>query len=1109
MERLIECVRIARKSRLIAATVTMAFAAITNVTAQEITSTLQGTISQPNGQPAVGVEVVITDTRDGSRSSAMTDDRGVASLRSIKPGGPYVVRISTGDFQDVLITDLYTGISGTTTFDATLAEIDAAIDEITVTAAALSMVDVAAGPSSTFSLEDIENMPSTQRQIRDIIRVDPRVSISASGDPTRGSGGQISCLGGNSRTNSFTIDGVRNGDAFGLNVGGNLARFTFPIPFDSVGAAAVEFAPVSVEYGQFSGCNVNVTTKSGGNEFRGGGFYLFNDDSLTGDEISGVTFDQGDFERTDWGLEFSGPIIRDKLFFYASYEETDTAAINERGTVDGGFPISDTIYTTAEVNRIKSILESPAYGRFVGEIVSNLPSVSERFFTRFDWNVNDDHRVEAAFATLEESTSVNDDMDGTGRGDFTFSENFFQRGSESETYSVRVFSNWTDRLSTELRYSHQKVDDLQDPLGGGEAQDSPIPRIVIGPPGFKLEFFGQEFANGPGVFRSANQLNTETDQFKLKMDFEFGDHLLTTGYERESTDVFNLFIINATGTVFFDGIDELEAGTAAQIRQGVSFTRNPSDAAAQFTRDINALYVQDQWQVSDALQLIFGVRYDWYTSNDTPLPNPNYTARYGLTNEVAFDGLEALQPRLGLNYQLPDRFGDTTLSASVGVFSGGDPTVWFSNAFQNFGGALGVGQATSDCDSAELNVLSSGTFQGIPECVVAGGQAQAVNNAAAVNATDPDLDAPTVNRYSFGIEHNTASGKGFFNDWNLKLDVIYSDLVDTIDFVNLSVTQTGTAPDGRPTYTRVDPTLPGCTATFNGIRNGFSGVTPLCFGGVDDILMTNSTGDDGYTFTASIQGGKSFDWGENWNLNLRGGYSYNESEIGNPGTRFTAAENFRTAVTTDLFDNSVGPSLRNTPHNFVLSGTFSNEFFDGYRTSLTAFIQIRQGAELSAVFDSGLSRSIGDPGNIARNLLYIPNGPTDPLVNFASGFDTGAFFAFVDANGFRRGTIAGKGGLGEDWSRDLDIRIQQELPGIVGDARIKLFVDFENVLNLINDDWGPKRYMNTSGIDEAVKIVDATISGRQYNYVNFTPPTEFFDTFDSLFRIQLGIRGEF
>ncbi len=1110
MKSLLNLLKVARKPMLIATAMTMAFAmSIANVSAQEITSTVRGTVLQPDGQPAAGVLATITDSRDGARTSTTADANGVINFRGVAAGGPYTVRIDGGSYEDLLITDLYAEVAGSATFTVTLDDASASIEEIVVTASQINMIQTASGPASTFSLSDITNMPSTSRQIRDVIRVDPRVSIGATGDGGD-QAGSISCLGGSSRTNSFTIDGVRATDAFGLNASGNLARFTFPIPFDTVEAAAVEFAPVSVEYGQFSGCNINVVTKSGGNEFHGSGFYLYNDDGYTGDKINGQQFDQGTFERKNWGAEISGPIIKDKVFFYASWEETDTATVNEIGAADDtSFPRNDTTFTLAEVNQIRDILINQ-YGRDPGEIVRNLPVLSERYFVRLDWNINDDHRLEGTFASLEEDTTIGDDIGG-GRGEFTFSDNFHNRGSQSDTYGLRLYSNWTDLLSTEVRWSTQEVNDLQNPVGGGEAQSgNPIPRIMLGLP-FGNEFFGSQFTSGPGTFRSANQLNTTKDQFKIKADYQWGDHLITGGFEHESLDVFNLFIINATGTIVFDSIASLAAGTASNIRQGVSFTQDPNDAAATYTRDISSVFLQDQWDINDDLQLIYGLRYDWYSSDDVPQANANFTARYGLTNQVGFDGYDVIQPRLGLNYTLPEKFGDTRVNLGFGVFSGNDPTVWFSNAFQNFGGALGVGSHNDCADpAAALQVLNGGAFTGVPQCVVDGGSTQAQATLGTVNATDPNFELPTVSRYSFGIEHTTAMEQDFFNDWFVKVDFIYSDYKDSVDWQDLSLAQSGSLLDGRPTYASIDPLIPGCNATFNGLRQGFSNVDlAACAGGNPDLLLTNRVGEDAHTFTASIQASKVFEWGDAWSLNFGAGYSYNESDVGNPGNSFTANGGYRTAITSDLQNIPVGPSFRNTPHNFTIRGTLSNEFIAGHETSITTFFQVRQGHPLSAVFDEALD--VGDSGGESRSLLYVPTGTNDPDVIFDPGFDTAAFFAFVDQNGLARGAIQGKGGLSEDWQSDLDIRIQQEIPFFIEDARVKVFLDFENVLNLFNDSKGTKKYFTTSGVPSGVTIVEAStdaVTG-QYVFENFTPPVEFFDTFDSLYRIQFGIRGEF
>lgn len=1104
---------------LFAVATIMPVALISNdVAAQAITSSIEGTVLTADGQPAAGATATVTDTRDGRRQTVSADARGIVNFRSVSPGGPYTVRISGEGFEDLLITDLYTDVAGTSSFTVSLEAADEGVEEIVVTAAQIETITTASGPAKSFTLEEINDMPSTLRQIRDVIRVDPRISLGETGDGGDQSGA-ISCLGGSSRTNSFTVDGVRATDAFGLNLSGNLARFTFPIPFDTVQAAAVEFSPVSVEYGQFAGCNINVVTKSGGNEWHGSTFYLFNDDDLTNDKITGTEFPQGTFERKNFGYELSGPILKDKLFFYAAYEKFDTASVNSVGAADDTtFAQNRTVFTLAEVNQIRDILRNQ-YDRDPGEIVRNLPVESERIFARIDWNINDDHRLEANFSSVEEATTIQDDIEPPGsRGLFTFSDNFHARGSDSETYAVRLYSDWTDNFSTEFRYSTQEVTDIQNPVGGGEAIDPvPKPRIAISSFGVASEFFGQEFVSGPGTFRSANSLATEKDQFKLKFDYQVGDHLITGGYEFETLDVFNLFIINATGTFFFNSIADLAAGNAYEIISANSFTGDPNDAAAVYTRDISSFFLQDQWDINDNLQLIYGLRYDEYSTNDLPLENPNYIARYGISNQVSWDGLDVLQPRIGLNYTLPDSWGDTRMSLGFGVFSGNDPTVWFSNAYQNFGGALGRATATGSpgCDGSELTGLGNGTAVSIPDCVLDAAQQQALQTAGTVNATDPKFDLPTVNRYSLGLAHNTNFESDFLSDWNVQADFIWADLKNQVDFLDLSLTQIGNAPDGRPTYAQVDPLLPGCAATFNGPRQGYSNVTPACFGGNQDVFFTNLPGDGGRTFTFSLQANKMFTVGDTATLNMALGYSYNESEIGNPGTSFTASENFRAVVAEDINRVPVGASLRNTPQNFVISATFSNEIWSGYRTSVTAFFQRREGNPISAVFGGpnsapNISGDIGDTGGRARNLLYVPTGASDPLVTFDPGFDQDAFFEWVDQNGLKRGEIQSKGRLQEPWSSDLDIRIQQEIP-FFGRAKAKIFFDIENFLNFIDADWGAKRFIDTTDINSAVGVVGASIDSGTNTYVfqDFYRPTTTPDQFDSLYRIQLGIRADF
>ena len=119
-------------------------------------------------------------------------------------------------------------------------------------------------PGTSFTTEVLQNAPSFNRDVRDIIRIDPRVSLDRSNEVDR-----VSCLGGNDRSNAFTVDGIGQGDVYGLNDTGFSSRSSTPIPYDAVRETQVQFAPFDVDYGAFTGCAINVVTKSGTSRFKG------------------------------------------------------------------------------------------------------------------------------------------------------------------------------------------------------------------------------------------------------------------------------------------------------------------------------------------------------------------------------------------------------------------------------------------------------------------------------------------------------------------------------------------------------------------------------------------------------------------------------------------------------------------------------------------------------------------------------------------------------------------------------------------------------------------------------------------------------------------------
>lgn len=1111
-------------SRGLTAIMAVALLAVSVVSnAQEITTVVRGTVSAPDGTPAAGETITVTDTRTGTRRTTTTNSDGTFTLRGLGVGGPFTLRVDSTQYEPALVTDVYTNLSSAASFDITLSAADASIEEIVVLASQVATIDLAIGPGSAFTLEDLESMPSIARQVRDVIRIDPRVSI-ARADGGAGSG--INCLGGSSRANAFSIDGAIANDGFGLNEGtGTSARFAFPVPFDTIASTSVEFAPLDVQYSQFTGCAINVVTKPGSNEFSGSAFYLYNDNDLTGDKLEGDTVISDPFEDKNFGVNFSGPIIKDTLFFTVAYEETDDNSVQNTGPIGAGFANEDFL-TVQEADDIRNTLISQ-YGRDPGSIVRTLPQTSERVFVRLDWNINEDHRAEITYTDLEE---FNLDPDDLGFDGFTFSDNFEIEGIEQDTISARLFSNWTDTFSTEFRYSKFDVTDIQGPLGGGEAQDNNIPRIQVQDGGGDAIL-----TSGPGFFRSANDLQYEIEQIKLAADWVLGDHTLTFGVERESRDVFNLFIPDATGTIVFADLAALQAGAATSVSKGGSFSLDPNDASAEFERSIESIYLQDEWAVNDAITVIAGVRFDQYVSSDKPTENQVFIDRYGFSNTQTFDGLELVQPRIGLTWDLPTSgFGETQLSLGYGVFGGGDPTVHFANAYQNFGGAIGAASFGSGpfdsmdppCMAADLQVTDgNGQFTGLPDCISQAAADIANSNTGPVAAVDPKFDLPENHRWNIGLSHVFVDG--FMDGWEVRADYIHTDHKNAVDWVDLRLTPNGeTLPDGRPQFFEVDPLQDMCNATFNGIRQGFSnagtngGPCDDTSNENQDVLMTN--GVEGSTDSFAIQLSKDIDFSDRTSMNLNLGYAWLDAKVGNPVNSSTAGSAYEEVATSVINNVRLGPALWANEHNIVLRASFRHEWAEGWPFSVGMFFQRRSGRPFSYTYeDDTVEQLFGDSDDEERILLYVPTGQDDPNMDFATGIadgdftqaDVDEFFGFLQRSGLNKyaGGIAPKNGFNSSWSSDLDIRIQQDIPMPWAENRLSIFLDIENALNLFfGDSENVRKYANTGDVQEGVRVLQAASDNTAvYQIEDFFYEGNDRDVDDSVYRIQLGIRYSF
>ncbi len=1125
--------------------------------AQQITSGIEGQVTSAAGTAIPNATVIVTDTRTGQTRTLTSDASGAFRTASLVPGGPYTITVTANGFEGQSVEGQFLTVSGNTDFTFELADSTGdAGNFIVITGARANVQQLAVGPGSAFSTETLESFPSITRDVRDIIRLDPRVSLDRDNEVDR-----ISCLGGNDRSNTFTVDGIVQADVFGLNGTPFAARNALPLPFDVIRETSVEFAPFDVEYSDFTGCLVNVVTKSGTNEFHGSAFFTYRSDDLRGDTIDGVDDIVAEFDEKRWGATLGGPIIPDRLFFYAGYEETDLGNANDFGPAGGGFPNEATFVTQGQFDRFADIAQR-VYGQDVGGYPLVLPESSVRYFGRLDAYLTDNHRLEGTYQRLEE-TNVESD---TGGQELTGLNSFEDEGTVSDYYSVRLYSDWSDTISTELRLSRAEVSDVQGPVGFGEAQsDSPTVRLSVLVPnetsGLIADGQNGLLSTGPGIFRSANALESRVDQAKFQINIDAGGgHQIKLGTEYNDLEVFNLFAINATGTIFFNSLDDFEQGLVANGQfssvfgggadavaagrvGGATINATPTgdinEAAATFGRTIYSFYAQDEWQATDQLSLNAGLRVQLY-DGDAPRANPQFASRYGFSNRVPFSKLDTvLLPRFSATYELDNDgfFRNSRVTGGVGIFSGGDPVVYFSNAFSNNGFSTGegntfdcaAGQLTTDPATGQIDVVTGGDFTGIPACAVAAGSAQAAAGLADTQSTDPDFDVPTVVRANASFSTAFGTPTGFFSDLRLNLDYIYSRFNDTLNFVDLSQVPDsrradgGFTVDGRPIYRAIDPSNAGCTATLvgtGGTPPGYANVNAPCFatGRDDEIQLTNGPSYDSHV--ASVLLSKDFGRGiftEGGGVFARLGYAFTDSNNNRNVGSSTATSSFDVTAAFDRQNPAVSTSNFETRHNFTAALSFREEFLPDADTTFGIFFRASEGRPYSLTFDGGGVFNDSSSGT-DNALLYIPTGAGDP--NLSPDSDAAAVASLLNYLGnsevadqckITPGQSIARNTCRNDWSYDLDLRFSQELPfmgsftGIAND-KIELFADMDNFLNFIDDSANITRSRG-----EFVDLVDGGVDDQgRYIISGFNPDDQNnVSTSASIWRIQVGVRYEF
>lgn len=1037
------------KTKLQKTALSLAIAACVSVSgaafANETTSAIKGQITGPNGNPAPGTKITILHVPSGSVKTTEANDAGYFTAKGLRVGGPYKVIVDSDVYADQEFNNIILNIGNDYPVNAAL-EPQSSMEQIVVTGAPISSMSGGTGPASTFTLTDLENTPAINRDLKDIIRIDPRITI----DDSRGS---INCGGGNPRYNSLTLDGVRMNDNFGLSSNG-YPTIRAPFSFDSIEQVSAELAPFDVQYGGFTSCNINAVTKSGGNEVHGGIFYDFTSDSFKGDEIEGEDVDNGNYTEKRYGFNVGLPLIEDKLFLFTSYEKLEGV---QQFNYDG---LSSGSVTADDIARITSVAQS-VYGYDVGGMPSSMPVEDEKILVKLDWNINEDHRANLIYNYNDGNTVSQSD---TGSSRVSLSNHFYDQSAEFTSIIASVYSDWSDDFSTEVRIGKSELDATVQSLDAASS---------FGEMQIRTEDGGTVYI-GPDDSRQSNDLDYDTTTFKVAGTYYLDQHTITAGYEFEELDVFNLFVQHTEGEYRFNSIDDFEDGLANRIYyNNAAATNNPNDAAASFSYAQHTFYVQDEYAFTDLdANITFGLRYDKYTSDDVPNFNQNFTDRYGYSNQSTFDGIDLLQPRVGFQWYATD---ELEVRAGVGLFSGGNPNVWLSNSYSN-DGITNIGTFRSPVDLFNTPNVNGGApgfevpqdmFDEVANTVIGSGD-------SATNAVDPDFEIPSEWKYSIGATYTTE------NEYVISLDYLYSKKKDAALMRDIALEDTGeTTFDGRPIYDSIE---------------GRSG----------EYLLTNVSGDSGDSSVISLAVSKMFDNGVSVNF----GYAYTDSDDVNPMTSSVAGSNYGNIALTDPGNPGVASSDYEIPHRFTMTLGYSHEFVDGFATRFNLYGEAYKGLPYSYTFD-GSDSNFGDSNwNGSRQLLYVPLENDPNVVYDMSADEINAFNDFIASNGLERGEITGRNAENSDWFVKFNFKVTQELPGFMDGHKGEAFFVIDNLTNLLNDDWGVLKKgpfvgasMISTTIDEQGRYV---YSGFNENNANTSVQSD-----ASLWQMRVGVRYTF
>lgn len=1009
---------------------------VTTTLGQVTTSSISGKVTGDK-EILPGAAIVAVHVPSGTQYGTITNSDGRFTIQGMRPGGPYTIEISFVGYSKATYQDISLSLGELFTLNSDLKESTTAVEEVLVVGAKPSAFNnLKTGATTNVSSRELTTLPTISRSISDFTRLSPLA------------GGSNSFAGRDGRLNNINIDGANFNNNFGLSSNNMPGGDAQPISLDAIEEVQVNVAPFDVRQANFTGAGINAITKSGTNKFKGSVYTFYRDQSFNGDKVGDEKLPEASTTSTKvYGATIGGPIIKNKLFFFANGEiEKSTFPGMNWLAADGvrtGTNVSRT--TASDLNTFSSLLKSQ-YGYETGayENYGNFETKNHKLLARIDWNINDASKLSLRYNTV---VNTNDQLlNATSAPNPRSSSSRVGKDAMSFSNSNYGFENTVNSLSAELRtnygnkYSNQILGTYTHIQDKRTSDSELFPFIDIFDGGTN-----SYMSAGYELFTFNNNVNNDVYTITDNFTSYLGRHTLTAGLSYEYLTFQNSYMRYGTSYYRYKDLASFqnnEAPTAFAITY--SLTPGQTNPAAKLDFAQFSSYIQDEYNVFDNLKITYGVRMDLPQYVNPLTNNPAVSLMTFNNGEKINLGQWPRQrllwsPRIGFNW---DVYNDKSLKVrgGTGIFTGRLPFVFFTNLPTNSGMIQNTVEVTKTSDLAGIRFNPDPTAQLSNTTlfpIAAGTKAP-----GSIASIDHNFKMPQVWR------SNLAADIKLPMNMMLTLEGLYTKDLNSIVQRNANLadsdpTKTYAGPDKRPIWntTKVNSSM-------------------------SEAMVLDNT-DKGYSY--SFTGQLAFPIIKGFNGMVAYTHSLAKDITGNPGSQAASAwsNNLSVRGQNDL-DLSYSQYL--TPDRLVGSLSYRYEYAKHMATTVSIFYSGYNDGSFSYRYSNDFNKD-----GVNGDLMYIPASPSEinftdfivkvnnvNTVKYTAQQQADAFWTYVNQDKYLRdhkGEYAERNGAKYPWYNRFDAKIIQDFYIKTKGSRhtLQLSCDILNAGNLLNSSWGVRK----------------------------------------------------